>query len=406
MAFNYQNFASLGVNLNRQKYGPLDISSVFTSAADLNYYLTKGASTEGVSQYWLDVVPYPYAGQVVALAADGNVSVFVLKEKIDGTFETAAIGDKLSVDGTSVIDTNGILSIKGFDAAAANQQLRKNADGELEWFTPDTSTVSGLADTVGQHTTQIGTLEEKIKDTYTKSEVDQKVAGAFHFKGEVDSLDALNALVDMKNGDVYQIADKEYAYNGTEWVELGFNVNLEGYVTKEEGKGLSSNDFTTALKNKLEAMVEGAEVNVIESVDETEFVLDEAKKLSVGKISTGKIDGLAAELEKKVNVEDGKRLMTDAEATKLAKVNENAQVNTIEAIMLGGVALNINAENKSVNIPISSAETAGAVKGSEETDKVAVDTDGTMKLNNVSASKLTQAEGDTLVLDGGTSAQN
>jgi hypothetical protein len=67
----YQNYASLGVNLNRQKYGPLDISSVFTSTADLNYYLTKGAMKEGVSQYWLDVVPYPYEGQIISLV-EGN----------------------------------------------------------------------------------------------------------------------------------------------------------------------------------------------------------------------------------------------------------------------------------------------------------------------------------------------
>ena len=52
MAMTYQNFASLGVNLNRQKYGPLYISNVFTSAADLKYYLTKGTFTEGVSEYW------------------------------------------------------------------------------------------------------------------------------------------------------------------------------------------------------------------------------------------------------------------------------------------------------------------------------------------------------------------
>ena len=222
----------------------------------------------------------------------------------------------------------GILSLKGFDAASANQQLRKNANGELEWFTPDTSTVSGLADTVGQHTTQISALEEKVKDTYTKDEVDQKVAGAFHFKGEQESLDALNALTDKKNGDVYQIGDKEYAYNGTAWVELGFNINLEGYVTKEEGKGLSSNDFTTALKNKLEAMVEGAEVNVIESVDETEFSLDAAKKLTVGKISKDKIDGLAGELAKKVDAEDGKRLMTTAEGEKLSALMPKRSLST------------------------------------------------------------------------------
>ena len=79
----YQNFASLGVNLNRQKYGPLDISNVFTSEADLRYYLTKGAVVEGVSEYWYKsasekVVPYPYEGQVLATVIDGVVSVFAL----------------------------------------------------------------------------------------------------------------------------------------------------------------------------------------------------------------------------------------------------------------------------------------------------------------------------------------
>lgn len=62
MAFAYQNFASLGVNLNRQKYGPLDISSVFNSQADLNYYITKGASKEGVSQYWARCDALPVRG--------------------------------------------------------------------------------------------------------------------------------------------------------------------------------------------------------------------------------------------------------------------------------------------------------------------------------------------------------
>ena len=46
MAMEYQGFATLGVNLNRQKYGPLDVSSVFTSAADLTYYITKGKVKE------------------------------------------------------------------------------------------------------------------------------------------------------------------------------------------------------------------------------------------------------------------------------------------------------------------------------------------------------------------------
>ena len=91
--FEYQGFATLGVNLNRQKYGPLDISQVFKTQGDLNYYLSKGADKAAVSTYWADVVPYPYAGQVVALSADGaDPRLFVLKEKADGTFETSEVG--------------------------------------------------------------------------------------------------------------------------------------------------------------------------------------------------------------------------------------------------------------------------------------------------------------------------
>ena len=41
---------------------------------------------------------------------------------------------------------------------------------------------------------------------------------------------------------------------------------LKGYVKTEAGKGLSAEDFTTALKAKLEGIAAGAQVNVIESV--------------------------------------------------------------------------------------------------------------------------------------------
>ena len=82
MAFEYQGFATLGVNLNRQKYGPLDISNVFNSQGDLDYYLSKGTNIENVSEYWYKsetekVIPYPYAGQIVALVENGKVNVYV-----------------------------------------------------------------------------------------------------------------------------------------------------------------------------------------------------------------------------------------------------------------------------------------------------------------------------------------
>ena len=82
----------MGINLNRQKYGPLDISTVFSSQADLNYYLSKGTFKDGVSEYWLKVVPYPYEGQVIATAIDGAVNVYVLVLDASGNFTTQSIG--------------------------------------------------------------------------------------------------------------------------------------------------------------------------------------------------------------------------------------------------------------------------------------------------------------------------
>jgi prefoldin subunit 5 len=73
----------------------------------------------------------------------------------------------------------------------------------------------------------------KKSETYTKTEVDGLVSGVFHFEGVKDSYDALPVEGNTK-GDVYQVGDKEYAWNGTEWVELGFVVDLSGYYTKTE----------------------------------------------------------------------------------------------------------------------------------------------------------------------------
>lgn len=43
-------------------------------------------------------------------------------------------------------------------------------------------------------------------------------------------------------------------------------ASIDGKVSKETGKGLSTNDYTTAEKNKLKDIAEGAQVNVIEEI--------------------------------------------------------------------------------------------------------------------------------------------
>lgn len=54
-------------------------------------------------------------------------------------------------------------------------------------------------------------------------------------------------------GDVWNLSDTgaNYVWTGTEWDKLSETVDLSGYVQKEAGKGLSTNDYTTAEKTKL-----------------------------------------------------------------------------------------------------------------------------------------------------------
>ena len=93
--------------------------------------------------------------------------------------------------------------------------------------------VEGLVDKVANLEGEVTDLWEAVDDTYTKEEVDGLVSGVFHYKGihegEYADLPSLTAKI----GDVWQIGDKEYAWNGDAWVELGFTIDLSAYATKE-----------------------------------------------------------------------------------------------------------------------------------------------------------------------------
>lgn len=141
-------------------------------------------------------------------------------------------------------------------------------------------------------------------DIYTKTETDEAIkqasATVFKYKGTVANQEAL-PTEDVSIGDVYTTSDTSSEYVATKaspeptWEFLGKVVDLsdystteqndakyqpigdyatntaltEGLATKvnvEEGKGLSTNDFTTELKSKLEGIEAGAQVNTVISV--------------------------------------------------------------------------------------------------------------------------------------------
>ena len=174
----------------------------------------------------------------------------------------------------------------------------------------------------------------------------------------------------MKPTGLYTVALKitpegQYSVFQAAKVEEFADVNdLDAYVTKEEGKGLSTNDFTNEAKAKLDNLA------VIKTVNEQEFDIDENGQLVVKAISTSKVSGLNEALE---------------------------AAGKIKGILLGTQEAQVDESGK-VTIPMATKEALGLVKASDE---ISVGADGTLGLGSVDVQKLTVKEGDTLILNGG-----
>lgn len=383
--FEYQGFATLGVNLNRQKYGPLDISNVFTSQSDLNYYLSKGASTEGVSDYWKNTVPYPYAGQYIALVDNKTrtVTPYMLSEKTDGTFETIEVGGKLpEVDGETIKIENGKLTavIPEYTDTNTTYKLTVTSTEEGEeiqgvkiTLTPYDGETAGtpqsyvIADpdlseyiTASELATELA-KKANASDVYTKLETDTKigeaVAAADHLKRKIVDApgigETINDVIDVNAVDadqyIYMIptglqeSDNKYREyiviidGDNRYIEQvgNWEVDLSGYLT------VTSAEETYAKKNDIEITYAKKTDIPTDYVSDSEFAAEIAK-YETAEVAAGKyadktatkqaldniytkeqIDNkLAEKVDNSVATTDnGIRFINQIEINKLSKLN-------------------------------------------------------------------------------------
>ena len=255
--------------------------------------------------------------------------------------ELEAIGGHGSVavaaDGKSIVLEDGIFKLAGFNAAEVGAQPRKNADGNIEWVVPSTETVEGLQTTVAGLQSDVSTLLDKIDGTGDGS-VDAKIDAKINeFANDISddgNINTLKELVDYVASHGTEAADMAAHITtlqdlvGDTKVSDQINSAVAGLVKAEVDKGLSTNDFTDTLLEKLDAIEAGA------------------------------------------------------------------QVNKIESVMVGNTVLDI--VEKSVVIPIGA--------GLKASDEITVAEDGTLGIGQVSFSKIVQAEGETVIMDGGSAA--
>ena len=153
------------------------------------------------------------------------------------------------------------------------------------------------------------------------------------------------------------------------------------YVAKQAGKGLSTNDYTTEEKNKLNGIEAGAEANIIESVVVNGVTATISNKTASVTVSTGTdslIDSISVNgtvqtiTNKNVDitvptktsdltnddnvVKDATYVHTDnnytaVEKTKLNEIATGAEVNAIDTIKVNGTAQTITSKTVDITVP-------------------------------------------------------
>ena len=378
-----------------------------------------------------------YYGQNITVVENNVATLYIIQpDKTLKEVGSVPVGDDKTV---TVVD--GKIQLLATDATVegavnTGAQLTLQADGTLKWVKPDTSTAegqaasiadlqgrttalettvgnesSGLVKAVADNTTAISTLNgaDTIEGSVAKSVKD--AINDFATKATDDgTINTFKELIDYAatHGSEYSALAGDVTNNTTAIEVLNGDANTTGSVAKTVADAITNANLSqyakaadvTELSSKVTALeAVDAEKNVINSVDEDQFTIDESRKLTLDAIAMSKVTGLDTALAGKVDVVEGKSLILDTLITKLEGIESGAQVNVIESVKVGGSALTVS--DKAVDIPIATSEAVGVVKSSSKENQVAVSSEGEMEVNSINVNKLTQTEGDVLVLDGG-----
>lgn len=437
MALNFGKL-NFSTSFNPTSAFPIDARQYFESLTS-----AQAAAATAVEAGSADSVYY--FGMPLVVVESGVATLYVIQP--DKTL--AAAGSAVVGDNNSIVISDGVVSIEGFAAATSGQQPRKATDGSIEWYTPDTSTVEGLQQTVGQLQTDVDGLEEQVAlkansaDVYTQTQVDEKIDAAISAVYKPAGSIAFASLPTPgadNLGNVYNITDEfttdarftegagiEYpAGTNVAVVETsadpatymfdvlsGF-VDLSDYLTSETASATYATK--TELGNKVDkvtgsSLVQDTLITKLEglanikSVQSGQLAIDGSGNLSVTAVSQDIVTGLTEALADKVDAEAGMGLSENNFTTtlleKLNGIEAGAEVNVIEVVSLNSVPLDVS--DKTVNIPIATVGSLGVVQSSTAENGVTVTSNGSMEVNNVNVMKLVQTDGDALVLNGGSS---
>ena len=278
------------------EFGKLNFSVSFNPTSgfplDARYYFDTLAAAQEAAAAAVEVGSSDgtyFYGMNLVVVESGEATMYVIQpNKTLKPVGTTPVGDNKSI----VVSPEGTIALKGIEDAETGMYPAVGADGSIEWKAFDTSTTDGLTESVNQLKGQMTAAEGEIdalqtavgnaasglvkqvndlstnlsNNYYDKEAVDGLISGAFHFKGAADSYDGTDIIIDdepvtgMKTGDVYQVGDKEYVYDGTKWIELGFNIDLSNYALKTY-----VDSAVSGAKTELKSYADQAEADAVQA---------------------------------------------------------------------------------------------------------------------------------------------
>lgn len=226
-------------------------------------------------------------------------------------------GVAVSADGNSIVLADDVFKLVGFDAAETGAQPRKNAEGKLEWVVPSTETVEGLQATVAGLQSDVNAVQEILTPTGEGQSPLADRVSSLETKMDGTGEGTVNAKIDAKINDFANKISEDGTVNtfkelvdyvaahGSETADMAADITalqglvgdtsvasqiieaVSGKVDAVPGKGLSTNDFTDTLLNKLNGIESSAQANKIETVKLGENALTVTDKSVVVPIGAG-----------------------------------------------------------------------------------------------------------------------
>lgn len=204
--------------------------------------------------------------------ADGKDSAIEAAKKA-GTDAQAAVDTLAGKVGTVSENKTVVEMISDAQAAATyddkaiKADIKANADAITKLN--GTSAVEGsvdkkVADAINEFATKVS--DDKTVNTF-KELIDYAASHQGEYStlsGEVQANKTAIATLNGKDTEAGSVA--KTVKDAVDAAQATLQSDIDNKVDKETGKGLSSNDYTTDEKTKLEGIAAGAQVNVIESV--------------------------------------------------------------------------------------------------------------------------------------------